>query len=401
MAQHAWHGLTLAAALAFTVQAQPGGCNARAAAPSATVPLPGRPFAVRLAADGCWVFVSLMGGGGNGTGIAVLKRQAGRVELSRVAPLPEAPTGFTLTHDGKLLIAATGDGVTFLDVGRMTAGDAQPVLGSFPDAPRAGSIYANVTADDKLLFVSEERAQAITVIDLERARRNGYQADAIIGTIPTGNAPIALTFSADGKWLYTTAQGALSDWNWPKACTQEGGRSTEITRPEGAVVVVDVARARTDPARSVVARIPAGCSPVRMAISPGGDRIYVTARNSNAVVAFDTAKLLSDGAHARVGMAPVGRAPVPIAVIDGGTKVVAGNSNRFGGSSAGESLVVLDAARIPGGGGATLGEIPAGAFPREMSVSADGRTLFLTNFGSNSLQVMDVERLPVTPRSGR
>jgi hypothetical protein len=42
-----------------------------------------------------------------------------------------------------------------------------------------------------------------------------------------------------------------------------------------------------------------------------------------------------------------------------------------------------------------LGIIPAGSFPREMAVSADGRTLFLTNFGSNSLQVMDVAHLPI------
>ena len=54
---------------------------------------------------------------------------------------------------------------------------------------------------------------------------------------------------------------------------------------------------------------------MRMAISPDGHRIYVTARNSNAVEALDTAKLLADPDHARVGMAPVGEAPVPVAVI--------------------------------------------------------------------------------------
>jgi hypothetical protein len=32
-----------------------------------------------------------------------------------------------------------------------------------------------------------------------------------------------------------------------------------------------------------------------------------------------------------------------------------------------------------------------------MALSADGHTLFLTNFGSNSLQVIDVDRLPLTP----
>jgi DNA-binding beta-propeller fold protein YncE len=138
-----------------------------------------------------------------------------------------------------------------------------------------------------------------------------------------------------------------------------------------------------------------------MAISPDGSRIYVTARNSNAVEVFDTAKLLSDPDHARVGMAPVGEAPVPVAVIDGGKKVVAGNSNRFAGGNAPQTLSVLDAAKLEQNGlehkrpDALLGTIPTGAFPRELSVSADGHTLFLTNSGSSSLQVMDIDHLPV------
>jgi DNA-binding beta-propeller fold protein YncE len=249
----------------------------------------------------------------------------------------------------------------------------------------------------KLLFVSEERARSITVIDLARARSNGYKADAIVGKIPVANAPIALTFSPDGKWLYTTSQGAMPDWHWPKACKPEGRdpSTAEITNPEGAVIVVDVARAASDPAQAVVARVPAGCSPVRMAITPDGARIYVTARNSNAVLAFDAAKLLSDPEHARVATASVGTAPVPIAVVDAGRKVIAGNSDRFGASTALQSLVVLEAAKMEAGTDATLGTIPAGAFPREMALSADGHTLFLTNFGSNTLQVIDVERLPI------
>ncbi|MGH9482824.1 MAG: hypothetical protein ACRD1L_12120 [Terriglobales bacterium] len=42
-----------------------------------------------------------------------------------------------------------------------------------------------------------------------------------------------------------------------------------------------------------------------------------------------------------------------------------------------------------------LGVVPAGAFPRELRVSADGQTLFLTNFGSKTLQMLDIRRLPI------
>jgi DNA-binding beta-propeller fold protein YncE len=394
-------GLLIGAGTAVKVdaQVQPNGCNARLASPSVTIALPGNPFGVKAAADGCWVFVSV--GGANG-GIAVLKRGNGRMDVVRVVPVTPAPAGIVLTHDGKLLIAAATNSAVVLDVGRMTTGAESPVIGTFSGFERSfvGSVYVNVTSDDKLLFVSQEAAQAITVIDLERARQNGFKPEAIIGNIPVGGAPIALTFSPDGRWLYTTSEGAAPQWNWPKACKPEGSRtSSQLVNPEGAVVVVNVARAKTDPANSVVGRIPAGCSAVRMAISPDGQRIYVTARNSNAVGVFDTSKLLSDADHARLGTAAVGEAPVPVAVIDGGKKVVVGNSNRFAGGNAPETLSVLDAAKMEQNGtDATIGTIPSGAFPREFDVSADGRTLFLTNAGSSSLQVIDIDRLPVEPR---
>lgn len=371
------------------------GCNDRLASPVLTVPLPSPPFGVAVSSDGCWVFVSVMNNsGGKGAGIAVLSRKSGRVDLVRTVPLPEPPAGIVLTHDGKLLIAAAIDKVVFLDVPCLISGCAEPVAGSFSDGERMESIYANVTADDTLLFVSEETASAVTVIDLNHARKSGFGADSIIGKVPVGRAPIALTFSPDGRWLFTTSQAALKEWEWPAACKPEGRPNvSDLVNPEGAVMVIDVARARSDPAHAVTERVPAGCSPVRMAISPSGDRIYVTARNSNAVVAFDEGKLISDPDHSRLGMAPVGAAPVPIAVVDGGKTVVTGNSNRFAGGDSGQSLTLLDAAKIRGNEDAAIGEIRAGTFPRELRLSMDGRTLYLTNFGSNSLQVMDVGRL--------
>jgi DNA-binding beta-propeller fold protein YncE len=387
----------LATVLPVTAQAQPGDCNAPAPSPSVTISLPASPFMVAPSKDGCWVFVSLTGQGEN-SGIAVLKRSGGKVDLVRVVRFPASPTGITLTHDGKLLIGAATNMTVVADVRKMIEGAPDAVAGSISGG--RGSIYANTTADDKLLFVAEEYGESITVIDLERARRDGYKPDAVIGKVPVGSAPIALTFSPDNQWLYTTSQSALPDWNWPKACKPEGAPvpDTVIVNPEGAVIVIDVARAKTDPAHAVAARIPAGCSPVRMTSSPKGDRIYVSARNSNAVLEFDTSKLVSDSAHAMVGIAPTGDAPVPVMAIDKGKRIAVGNSNRFAGRGEPQALTVLDAAKISQGLAAVQGIVPAGSFPREMAVSADERTLFLTNFGSNSLQVLDIAHLPVDPK---
>ena len=156
--------ILLMTAFTMTAQTQPSGCNAPAASPSVTISLPGPPFMVQSSKDGCWVFVSLTGRGNSG--IAVLKRSGGNVELARVVPLPSSPTGITLTHDGKLLIAAATTAAVFVDVQKMIEGAADAVVGAIPGG--RGSIYANTTADDKVLFVAEENGQAITVIDLER-----------------------------------------------------------------------------------------------------------------------------------------------------------------------------------------------------------------------------------------
>jgi DNA-binding beta-propeller fold protein YncE len=87
-------------------------------------------------------------------------------------------------------------------------------------------------------------------------------------------------------------------------------------------------------------------------------------------------------------MATVGTAPVPVAVVNHGKTVIVGNSNRFDADqSKAQMLDVFLADKL------TLsGHIPAGAFPREMRLSADGKTLFLTNFSSDTLEIIDLTR---------
>lgn len=367
--------------------------------------LPGHPFEPVATQDGCWIFVSMASPNPvYPRGIAVLRRVGGKVKLVRVVRMEPGPTGMVLTHDGKLLIAADLNSVAFLDPGRLISGRGNPLLGSFQDGPHAGSVYVNVSRDDRYVFVSDENIQSITVVDLARARRSGFNQKAVVGKIPTGLAPIALTFSRDGRYLFTTSEVADKSWGWPDVCTPEMPVPNRpgLKRPEGAILVVDVPKAEIDPAHSVIRRIPAGCSPVRLVLSPKGDTAYVTVRHDNELAAFDTAKLVTDPQHARIGRVPVGTAPVGLAVIDHGSKVVVTNSNRFAGAAGDrQPLTVIDAGKISAGASAVLGTIPAGAFPRELRVTADGRTLLVTNFMSNTLELVDLERLPLEPESSR
>lgn len=158
-------------------------------------------------------------------------------------------------------------------------------------------------------------------------------------------------------------------------------------------MVFDVTRVLSDPARASVSRVAAGCNPVRLVLSPAGDVAYVSARDDNMLMAFDTQRLVTDTAHALLGKVEVGVAPVGVAVVDSGTRVVVTSSNRFGGGAQDrQPLTVVDAAKLRAATPAVVGTIQAGAFPRELRVTADGRTLFVTNFASRTLQMIDLAR---------
>lgn len=387
--------LCAAALCACTAIAQESDCNRPASKPIELVNLPGHPFEPIPTPDGCWIFVSItQGERPSDAGIAVLQRGGGKLSLKRIVRTEAGSTSMVLSHDGKLLIVAHQDGTLFFDTERLISGKGDPLVGNITDGPGSGSVNVATSSDDRFLLVSDERAERITVLDLARARSSGFSTNAIIGTIPTGIAPIALIFSADERYLYTTAEVADQSWGWPGKCTPEGRPADSgPLRPEGAIVVVDFARAKTDPANSVLARIPAGCSPVRLVLSPDATRAYVTARNSNAVLAFDTAKLLTDAANSRIATVPVGSSPVGIITVENGAKIIATNSNRFaGGGNDRQTLNVIDAEKIASGASAVVGSIPAGAFPRELRATSDGRTLLLTNFSSNTLEVIDLPR---------
>lgn len=400
-------GVALLLSLPGALWAQGGSCNQPATRPITYVRMPVHPFQAIPTSDGCWIFVALPAEGAPEPGgrpnaprhllksgmIGLVHRTGGKLELVRTLKIEGSPWGMALTHDGKLLVVSDDDRMAFVDVPELISGAQHPTVHYVYEAPLAGRTYANVSKDDHYAFFSDETEGTITVFDLAKARRSGYGVRDIVGKIPAGISPVSLVFSADGRYLYATIEGAPRSWNWPATCRAWSPR-VKRRHAQGAILVIDLKRAESDPARSVVGTVPAGCSPVRLVTSPSGDTAYVTARRDNAVLAFRTKDLLGDTARALIARVPVGTAPVGVAVIEGGKKVVATISNRFAtGPAQPQSLVVIDVDKMGAGARAITDTIPAGGFPRELRLMPDGHTLLVTNYATNTLEVVDLARV--------
>jgi DNA-binding beta-propeller fold protein YncE len=388
--------------MALTVFAQgtPEGCNQAAPEPVAFVDLPS-PFSAIPSPDGCWVFASVS----SPNGVAALSRRNGEISLRRIVPTGgsgwgtgTSVWGMALTHDGELLLAVGEGRVVFVDVTRAISGSGSPILGDMVYDRLAESVLVAVTADDRHAFISDEKRQRITVIDLARARASRFSPDSVVGHIPVGVSPVAVTLSPDSRFLYATSQSASSSSGWPSECKAQGAdpKLSNFTTPQGALHVIDVERARSDPARAVRATVPAGCAPTRVAISPKGDVVYVTARHSDLLLVFDTRKLTADPEHARVATIRVGVRPIGVAVADAGRLIFVANANDLlGGPSDRATVTVIDAGRVAeGAASAVLGRVTVGAFPREVHVTMDGLTVLVANANSNTLALIDVRRRP-------
>lgn len=154
------------------------------------------------------------------------------------------------------------------------------------------------------LYVSNERAGTVQVIDTA--------TDRVVGTAKTGNRPRGMAVSPDGKRLYV----AMSWWHDGKhartgreallaldahtmkvvreypagtdpecvAVSPDGQRLYLSNEDAGTASIVDVASAKTR------ATLVVGTEPEGVTASPDGKWVYVTAETSNVVTVIDAKK---------------------------------------------------------------------------------------------------------------
>ena len=375
----------------------------------------GSPFGVAVTPDGRYGFAAVLGGGTGGSVIDVLRMAttaSGRPVLVRSIPVAGQPLGETITPDGQYLLAADGSGAVVISVARAESGAASAVLGTLaaPGGAAQGALSASAievatSRDGRYAFVTLEYDQRAAVFDLAGAVSRGFGSADYVGSIPLGQAAVGLAVSPDGRWLYATSEVAApaqhpvgirapAVQSGPTLSAGQDARAgIEPGEPPGTLTLIDLQRAETDPARSVVATVDAGCQPVRVVAAANGTQVWVTARASDDVLCFAAARLVTDPSHALVAVVRVGEAPVGLTAVRDGTLIVVADSNRFSASGAHAELTVINVADALEGRPAIVGDIPAGLFPRDMAAAPNG-TVLVSNFSSGQLETVDTATIP-------
>lgn len=363
----------------------------------------GHPTEAIWTPDGQYVLVTVNGTGGSG--IEVFRVEPEKLQRVAFQPLGSEPAQgiLLIPHTQTLAVGVSDSGVAYLPLEAMLKGKAKPL--ALAQGEESGSGYLAVTPDGQTLFVANEYGEGgnVGVITLHRDT-SGRINPVTVAHIPTRRATPGVMVSPDGTRVYAVGEVLPADI----ASSLPGHGAPELERTgcrqrirgmsmaNGALYVIDANKAAAltpDAAvaakRDAVLRVfDAGCSPVREAETADGSTLYVTARGDNKVLVFDTKALEQDQAHAFLRAIPSGgEAPVGLALFDQDRMLLVANSNRFGRLNGNATVIDVSNPARP----VRLQTISTGEFPRNITVSADGRTLLMTVFLGDELMVLTMK----------
>lgn len=364
----------------------------------------GHPTEAMATPDGQYVLVTVNveHGQERASGIDVFHDTGKKLERVAFQPLgAEGAQGIVLIPKTRTLaVGMSNAGVAFLSLDDALLGKAKPKV--LPQGERSGSGYLAATPDGQFLFVANEYGDGgnLGVIALHRDEAGGLYPETL-AHVPTQNVTPEVTVSPDGSRIYTVAEVVT-----PEIAAQLAGHgvaeqerqgclqsSTDKPRSNGVLYVIDVAKATAlngestpqDAKGAVIAEVDSGCSPVREAVSADGATVYVTARGDNHVLVFDRKALETDPGRAFLRSIPTGgESPVGLRLFTGDKALLVANSNRFSDGPGNITVFDLSDAAKP----VLRQTIPTGRFPRNITASADGKTLYVTVFLGDELLVL-------------
>ena len=360
----------------------------------------GHPTAALASPDGQYVLVTvnhLMG-----AGLDVFHEEDGKLKRVAFQALPTGGAqGILLIPKTRMVaVGLSNAGVGFLSLDEAVTGKAKAMV--LAQGEKSGSGYLAVTPDGQFLFVANEYGDGgnIGVISLHRDEAGAIHPETV-AHIPAVRTTPGVAISADGSRLYTEGEVVP-----PNAAAELPGHGVkelyrdscvqgqpERRMPNGVIYAMDVAAARAltkgstpeQIRRVIVAAEDSGCSPVRETVTPDGRMLYVTARGDDRVLVFDTKALEFERDHAFLrAIESGGAAPVGLRLFRDGKALLVANSNRFAGGPGNATVFDLTDPAKP----ILRQTIKTGAFPRNITISADGATLYLTVFSGDQLMVL-------------
>lgn len=365
-----------------------------AAARPPTTPVTGHPVAVATAGDDATVFVSLSAwDAGDPNGIQVFHRDRDGLHHVAIIPLHSAVAGLAMSPDGRVLLAALNDRVAVLNAARAATGDLGGLVGYVPTGSGAGTTSIAV-ATRRYVITADGAAGRLSVFDLGRLEAGDFGPSAQVATVDVDLGPAGLAVSPDGRYVYVASQVqrpvlrlGLSDWLYG-ALTTAG-----LPRRAGTLSVIDLKLVELNPSGSVIARVPAGCAPARVAAAPDGKSVWVTAQQSNELLAFPTDRLLAGRAVAPSARVRVGAAPAALRLVKDGRYALVAATRRPGDAAAPETVTVVDTTAALAGRSAVRSTVSVGGLPRDIGLTGDQRMAYVTNSGTSTLTSLDLTSL--------
>jgi hypothetical protein len=395
---------------------------------STLYPTRGNPTSAVATRDGRYVFVSVTNVGQpnfNGadsvaggrkdavSGIEVFRRSRSARDGSKLKSFAFVRTGSTganglvlLDRERTLAVGVGNEGVAFLDVHDLVGGKGAPHFAS--QTIGAGTFDVVATADGKFVFSSNEygivdgQRGSVGIIATHIDPRGRVVHPQTLGQIAVGDVVPSLSLSPDGTRIYVASElvpahnplsiaGTDNPLLSKADCVQRRGTPPQ---PSGYISVIDTGRAIELKDDAVLARIASGCSPVRLVERADASVLFVSARGDDAILSFDTNLLEHDPEHAFLGSLPSGgTAPVGMRLFLGDRLLAVANSNRFGDANGNLAIFKLSGDRKP----IAQRLLTAGGFPRNLSLSTDGSTLYLTNYTSRSLEEIGITSTSFAP----
>jgi DNA-binding beta-propeller fold protein YncE len=378
----------------------------------------GNAFEALVTSDSRYVFVTVTNVGGPNystpdseagkrhdvvSGLQVFRNEGGRLQsIAFIGLGGKGANGATFLPGEKIIAIAAGDaGVAFVNVNDAISGTAKPYFLSQGDG--AGVFDVVTTPDGKYVFSANEygvfhgQLGNVGVIGVQTDFGGRLISARTLRQIPAGDKVPSLTISPDGSRLYVIRE-ILPPGKIPSLA---GAQNSMLAKhncvqiiwtppgPNGLITIIDVKRATSSNTIQpiVVGETAAGCSPVRAVETSDASALYVSARGDNRILVFSPRLLESDPDHALLGeFGSGGIAPVGICLFSHETMLLVNNSNRFGDSAGSIAILDVSGTRKP-----PLREtIPSGQFPRDVSLSKDGRFLYVANYTSRSVEVISV-----------